>query len=86
MALIDEGRAARVAPADAAAVVHAFLGRCRRWALEREIPARAEKAAASLDPADAARLHEWVAYLRFTEHTLRELEEGRLDHWFKESE
>jgi hypothetical protein len=62
--------------------VHGFLQRCRTWALEQEIPRRLEQVAQTNDPAAAAKLHEWVAYLQFTEHALRELEQGTLDAWF----
>jgi hypothetical protein len=28
---------------------------------------------------------DWELYLRFTDHTLEELENGTLDHWFVEN-
>ena len=73
-------------PRAAAHAVHAFLTRCRDWALEQEIPKRRERVQQTNDPADAAKLHEWVAYLHFTEHALAELEHGELDHWFTRSD
>ena len=69
-------------PAQSVAAVHDFLRRCAQWAREVEIPKRLDRVGEGADPAEAAKLHEWVAYLRFTEHTLRELEAGELDHWF----
>ena len=82
MSLYDPARTARVEPADAVLVVHDFLRRCRQWAVEREIPARLERVARSGDPAEAGKLHEWVAYAQFVEHAMTELRDGTLDHWF----
>lgn len=82
MALYDPERAVAVDPADAIAVAHAFVTRCKRWADEREIPTRLQRVAASHDPTDAAKLHAWVAYSAMLEHTLHELAEGTLDGWF----
>lgn len=62
---------------DAAArwqATHAFVTRCRAWAAE-EIERR---------KVNGKPLHEWESYLRFTDHTLRELENGTLDAWFEE--
>lgn len=82
MTLYDPHRRPAVEAADAICVAHDFLGRCRRWALDRELPSRVEKVKTDLRPEDAAKLHEWIAYLRFVEHTMRELEAGTLDDWF----
>jgi hypothetical protein len=59
-------------PAQALAAAHGFVSRCRSWAL-----AEIERRKTNGKP-----LHEWESYLRFTDHTLRELEEGTLDPWF----
>lgn len=85
MPLYDPSREVAVDAVDAVAVVHAFLRRCARWAEEREIPRRLEELASDPDPDRAAKLHAWISYLRFTEHTLRELEDGTLDGWFPEA-
>ena len=85
MPLYDPNHQPRLAPADALSTVHTFLQRCRQWALEQEIPQRLEKVRSGLQPQEAAKLHEWIAYLRFVEHTLHELEAGTLDHWFSGS-
>ena len=61
-------------PAQQVAAVHAFTTRCRAYAEEAIARRRAEGR-----PTD-----EWEVYLRFTDHTLRELEDGTLDHWFAE--
>lgn len=82
MALYDPEREPAVEPADAAAVVHAFLVKARAWAIEREIPKRIERVREGHDMGEAAQLHAWVAWQRFVEHTLREIEDGTLDHWF----
>jgi hypothetical protein len=82
MPLFDRARPVAVAPADQAAVVHAFLEKCRDWASDREIPKRLAVAAES--PEAAAKLHAWVAYRAFVEHALREVEDGTLDAWFSE--
>lgn len=84
MPLYDPEHRARPAPRDAVCVVHDFLRRCRQWAAEKEIPKRLERVADGLQTEEAAKLHAWVAYLRFTEHALAELEAGKLDHWFQE--
>lgn len=62
-------------PEQRIAAVHAFVTRCRAWAVG-EIERRTDDARAAGD---------WELYLRFTDHTLKELEEGTLDHWFAES-
>ena len=59
-------------PAQALAAAHAFVTRCREWATA-EIDRRR---------ASGKALHEWEADVRFTDHTLRELEDGTLDGWF----
>lgn len=51
-----------------------FVTRCRVYAVA-ELARR---------HADGRRADEWESYLRFTDHTLRELQDGRLDHWFEE--
>lgn len=82
MALYDPTREPDVTPEDAVLVVRAFLQRCARWAEEREIPRRLDELGEVADPGRAAELHAWIAYLRFTEHAIRELEDGTLDGWF----
>jgi hypothetical protein len=57
------------------AAVHAFSLRCREWA----VAAIARRQAEGRSAAD------WEVYLRFTDHTLAELENGTLDHWFAEN-
>lgn len=83
MTLLDEHQGQPPAtPAQAAAAAHDFMQRCRRWALEVELPKHRARVAQSTDPADAAALHQWLTWLRFTEHALGELESGTLDRWF----
>lgn len=82
MPLYDATLQPNVAPEDALKIVHQFLTKCHGWASAREIPKRLKELESSLDKDQAAKLHEWIAYLRFTEHTIRELEDGTLDHWF----
>ncbi len=60
------------APDLALAAAHAFVTRCRAWAVDE----LARRTAAGRPT------QEWESYLRFTDHTLRELEDGTLDHWF----
>lgn len=72
-----------VDPVDAAHEVRRFLLRCRAWATERELPARRERLQTTDDPAEAAKLHGWLSYIRFLDHTLAELDDGTLDHWFE---
>jgi hypothetical protein len=81
MGFYEADRKHRIAPEEAVLVVHDFLTRCKRWA-EREVPRRLEQAAADGRPESAAKLHAWVSYVQFTDHTLNELEAGTLDHWF----
>ena len=59
-------------PAEALAAAHAFVTRCRNWAVD-ELSRRAENGKST----DA-----WESYLAFTDHTLHELENGTLDAWF----
>ncbi len=84
MALFDPEHRVDVDAADAATLTHRFLTRCRAWAVEKEIPKRLTRTAESLDPAEAARLHEWVAWVAFVDHALHEVESGKLDPWFAE--
>ena len=66
------------------AIVRAFLQRCRNWAQQRETPKRAERVADEPNAADAAKLHAWIAYDEFLDHTMEELADGTLDHWFRD--
>lgn len=64
------------APIPATSALHAterFVQRCRAWALD-EISRRAQAGRPT---------HEWEIYLRFTDHTLQELHNGKLDPWFE---
>lgn len=83
MALYDPDHNPQVSPQDAAVVAHRFLTRCRDWARDREIPRRLEQVGEGLDPVAAGRLHAWVAWMRFCEHALTEIEDGTLDAWFQ---
>ncbi len=80
--LLQQGAGDPVDPIDAAHEVRRFLLRCRAWATERELPKRRERVQTSEDPAEAAKLHGWLTYVRFLDHTLAELDDGTLDHWF----
>jgi hypothetical protein len=62
-------------PEQRIAAVHAFTTRCRQWAVDAIARRQAEGR-----PSD-----DWEIYLRFTDHTLHELENGTLDHWFEGS-
>ena len=70
-------------PEEAIATVHHFLQKCLQWAEDKEIPETMEKLKQSPDKKLAARLHQWTIYREFTLHTLKELEDGTLDHWFQ---
>ncbi|MFT4622975.1 MAG: hypothetical protein ACI8PZ_001631 [Myxococcota bacterium] len=72
-----------LAPAAALHAAHRFLGQCRAWANNREIPKRAARVAEGAGPDEAARLHAWVSMVAFIDHAVRELEDGTLDHWFQ---
>lgn len=82
MPLFDASTPIDAAPAEQLAIAHAFLQRCQDWALDKELPRLREALQSSNDPADAAKLHQWLTWLAFTSHALRELEDGTLDHWF----
>ncbi len=70
-------------PEDAVHEVRRFLVKCRDWATEQELPKRRAQVQHDDDPDVAARLHGWLTYVRFLEHTLQELDEGTLDRWFE---
>jgi len=72
-----------VPPDDAVHEIRRFLLRCRTWATERELPARRARLQHSDAPEEAAKLHGWLTYVQFLDHTLAELDEGTLDHWFE---
>jgi len=61
-------------PEERLAAVHAFTTRCRAYAV-----AEIDRRRAAGRPTN-----DWESYLRFTDHTLAELENGTLDHWFVE--
>ncbi|MSP55391.1 MAG: hypothetical protein EXR69_07305 [Myxococcales bacterium] len=64
------------APADPGArwaAARAFVERCHSWSVD-EIKRR---------ETDGRPLADWQVYLRFTEHTLHELDAGTLDAWFE---
>lgn len=88
MALLDEARRADLAaePGAASLAVEDFLRRCLHWARVVELPRRRQAAQDSEDPEVAMKLHAWLSYIRFTEHALEELRDGRLDHWFRPGE
>ncbi len=73
MALFD-AEAEAVSAAAALKASEAFVRRCRDWA-EAEIARRRLVGKAT---------GEWESYLRFTDHTLAELRDGRLDSWFEQ--
>jgi hypothetical protein len=85
-ALFDADRRPQVDPRDAVVVVHRFLRRCRDWGRDRELPERLERFRGDPTPEAAARLHEWATWVAFTEHALREVERGDLDHWFADTD
>jgi hypothetical protein len=62
-------------------VVRTFLGRCRTWGTEREIPRTLDRLAQDATPSDAARLHQWTTWVAFLDHALGELDRGDLDPW-----
>ena len=80
--LFDPARALEVDPRDAVRVAHRFVQQCRTWAIERELPARRARVQHGDAPEAAAKLHAWLSYVAFLDHTLHELEDGTLDHWF----
>lgn len=69
---LSEAPAEEATPVAAWGAAFAFVTRCRAWAVD-EI---ARRRAAGRPTA------EWESYLKFTDHTLHELEAGTLDHWF----
>jgi hypothetical protein len=82
MALFNRHRASKVAPQDAVVIAHRFVSKCREWALNQEIPQRSQRLAAQSDREQAEKLVAWLRYVEFLDHTLAELEDGRLDPWF----
>jgi len=80
--LLARGPGRPVPPEDAVHEVRRFLLHCRAWAIERELPKHRARVQHTDDPAVAAKLHGWLTYVRFLDHTLQELEAGTLDRWF----
>jgi hypothetical protein len=81
--LFDPEHDPELAPEDAIVAVRRFLGRCRSWATDREIPKRIERVRLRGDPAEAAKLHAWVSMVAFIDHAIAEVEAGDLDPWFE---
>lgn len=65
-----------IPPAAALHATYLFVQKCRAYAVA-QVETRRES---------GRHLAEWESYLRFTDHTLRELENGTLDHWFAAEE
>lgn len=84
MPLFDPTHNPDVKPEDAAAIAHAFLHKCRTWAVDIELPKRRQAVLDNDAPEHAAKLHQWLTYLAFTERAISEIEQGTLDHWFHE--
>lgn len=84
MPLFDPMHRPTASAEDRAAIAHDFLRRCREWAVEVELPKRRQAALQSDSPEAAAKLHQWLTYLQFTDHAIEEVEQGKLDHWFSE--
>jgi hypothetical protein len=82
--LYDPHTSPSASPEQQMLAVHTFLRQCRAWAEEREIPKRSRSAKGTESPESAAKLEAWLSYVRFLNHTIVELEEGSLDHWFRE--
>lgn len=82
MTLFEPDRHPQVGAQDALAIVHRFVEQCRAWAVDKEIPKRLQRLADDPDASEGARLQAWITYRDFLDHTLRELEDGTLDHWF----
>ncbi len=82
MTLFQPERHPQVSPQDALAIVHRFVEQCRAWAVDKEIPKRLQRLTEDPNSDEGARLQAWISYREFLDHTLRELEEGTLDHWF----
>ncbi|TNE86394.1 MAG: hypothetical protein EP330_21885 [Deltaproteobacteria bacterium] len=82
MAHFDPEYTPDVSPADRAAIAHDFMKRCREWAVTVELPKRRQAVLDSDDPEAAAKLHQWLTWLAFTDHALGEIESGKLDPWF----
>ncbi len=70
-------------PALALKASHEFVLRCQDWARRVELPKLRARLERGDDPADAAKLHQWLTWLAFTEHARQELESGALDGWFE---
>lgn len=85
MTLFDPTHIANTTPKDEIVIAHAFIQRCRSWALSREIPTRLQRLVADPTPENVAKFHAWVAFRDFLDHTLQELEDGTLDHWFDDT-
>jgi len=82
--LYDPRTSPLASPEQQVLAVHTFLVQCRAWAEDREIPKHSLSAKDPKHPESAAKLEAWLSYVRFLNHTLVELEEGTLDHWFRE--
>lgn len=82
MSLFEAEHTPQIDPKDALVTVHQFLKNCLEWAEKKEIPKTMERLHDGPDDTAVARLHKWTTYRDFTRHTLKELEDGTLDHWF----
>ena len=82
MPLYAPDRCSNASPEEKVEIVRIFLIKCREWAVDREISPRLQQVVAEPDQETTRRLHDWVTYRDFLDHTIRELEEGTLDRWF----
>jgi len=83
MAIFKPDQKTTCTPEEELAIVHRFLHKCLHWAEQKEIPATLDKLQENSNETLAARLVQWTTYRDFTLHTIRELEDGTLDHWFQ---
>lgn len=84
--LYDPSTESSEAPEQQVLTVHRFLMRCRAWAEEHELPKYDLAVREATRPDASEKLKAWRTYVRFLDHTLEELEDGTLDHWFRRDE
>jgi len=83
MSLYKPDQPIQAPPEESVAIIHQFLNRCLHWAEQIELPKIHAELNISNDPGNVARLRRWTTYREFTLHTIKELEDGTLDHWFQ---
>jgi hypothetical protein len=73
-----------ISPEEALYAARKFILRCQDWVLSNKIYEMTEGKGQQNSRNSQASQDKWELYIEFLNHTIRELEQGKLDNWFHE--